>query len=1544
MKEAVKAPPKSAVTEKKPFFSNSGLLTVSPAREHFFRPPSIQTKLKTGKPGDKYEQEAEQMAQVAVDNNKHSSVSVPGQGSPERKDDTLARQPENELALMEENELALDTENSPAAIHDIGESIVAIARSKIGKVRARQPEGSGGGKPFRYGHKDLKEIFDLAAPGVWSDDVILYVGDGLPSWCGIFATYCIKKAGIDIGNWQMGKGVSAYGRLKVTSSPVKGDIGYMDANQHHCIVDRIDGDTVHSIDGNMSGEIMEVARPMKSFRGFFTALHNPVNLQSKSSGEGNEIISTNFENRLNNEKGKGATLNGSVKEDMENTFGADFSQVRIHTGETSAGMNRDIQAKAFTHGNDIHFSKGRYDPGSTEGKSLLAHELTHTIQQGASVRKKEENSVNDPEEAGNQIQLQPEQSSTKDAVKDLTDTVNVKSGLFMPPASQKSEIDNRKGAGKEVKIHAGGLAGMGSIKVRKDKGDTYSSISNGIMPLNIPLLNPASPVLSVRIKNNIVTGYATLSKAGSNKDLPLWIRKNAKTLGWAGIDLENIMNKFSNNFSDGVFNLGLKDVGVKVGGFVTGKLSFGIENLKEPYISINADIKVPGIADSSLEINNAKGKLEGNGEIQVDFKSFSGVVTAKYNPDGTIDIKGVVSYSGDRLSGSLTLMVTDKKTADNFARDIVGKGKPEEASLPAEITSPGISAVPRGMAGMGELNFSLTEWFTGKVQVIVDGSGRVTVIGKIAPPKEIILFQQKDYIKELLKAEARASYGIPVVGNVFVFANVSLSAVSKLGPAKIYDIEVTGTYSTDPDIAKSISLAGSLNISAYAGLRLRGEGGAGLQIVKHDLKVGAGVNADAGVKGYVDARPVIGYRDPGEFFFKGHMEIAAQPFLGLGGDLFVEVDSPWWSPLPDKKWIWPIGSLEYPLPGEFGIGADMEYVLGSGKVPEIKFSDASFDSSKFMSDLIEDKVPKKSGAGKDEKKGKFTDKGEQAKKKEEPVVEQPKPVKELPVKDKGKKKSAGDDKTEKDNLGKLGEGMQEIESSLKGKKSGHDKVTGVTNQVKKKHGFKKITITAGDSDWIITAVVGNPHTATIKVGRDTTESVPEAKDQDAETTKKEEKNILSKTSKLKSGLINRPLEKDFSIQKVKGLSNDVKEKLLLIDRKSNWKFLIEEIVDDKDTVAKMANESKQKKLTSLQEKLQELIHQLARLVNELVKQRHTSVTKPLKSWGAKLSKTASDKPESDLDFSFSFNEKSGVGVLTRISRAEHYLTEKQGPKYESKWRISLFADSKRLTSPEDYLKEMQPEEIEKLSIRVEHLANTLILARRYHIARDAANQNEHTVAAANEILKTATNSGIKESTLKSLADILKDNNKRTSARNKYLRIADKLEKDKSNLSKGDKSPEAKKQIIKLTSQVQSVQMLANLFTTDAFISPATSKQNMDKKDPALHSLANVMADWLAMFEHAYREDPAKALVHYEPWKYISRILENLMKYELTDLEKEYYGEIMNQAKKIHKEERNFYRKGDKTVEDHRFSELFISDMNGLIAKIRKAGMESPIKK
>ena len=83
------------------------------------------------------------------------------------------------------------------------------------------------------------------------------------------------------------------------------------------------------------------------------------------------------ESRLNRSKGGGSPLPDAVRTFMEPRFGMDFSQVRVHTGSDAIQMNRDVGAKAFTHGADIYYGAD----SSPDNLELTAHELTHVVQQ-----------------------------------------------------------------------------------------------------------------------------------------------------------------------------------------------------------------------------------------------------------------------------------------------------------------------------------------------------------------------------------------------------------------------------------------------------------------------------------------------------------------------------------------------------------------------------------------------------------------------------------------------------------------------------------------------------------------------------------------------------------------------------------------------------------------------------------------------------------------------------------------------------------------------------------------------------------------------------------------------------------------------------------------------------------------------------------------------------------------------------------------------------------------------------------------------------------
>jgi hypothetical protein len=110
-------------------------------------------------------------------------------------------------------------------------------------------------------------------------------------------------------------------------------------------------------------------------------------LSRKASSSGLNVVNKPIESHIRNLKGSGESLPDSDRKYFEPRFDADFSNVKIHKDEKSAETAKAMHAKAYTMGNDIVFNKGEYNPETNEGKKLIAHELTHVIQQANGLQK-----------------------------------------------------------------------------------------------------------------------------------------------------------------------------------------------------------------------------------------------------------------------------------------------------------------------------------------------------------------------------------------------------------------------------------------------------------------------------------------------------------------------------------------------------------------------------------------------------------------------------------------------------------------------------------------------------------------------------------------------------------------------------------------------------------------------------------------------------------------------------------------------------------------------------------------------------------------------------------------------------------------------------------------------------------------------------------------------------------------------------------------------------------------------------------------------------
>jgi hypothetical protein len=106
-----------------------------------------------------------------------------------------------------------------------------------------------------------------------------------------------------------------------------------------------------------------------------------LELARQAGGEAE--VGPEVEQAIQNARGCGQALDSKVRTEMGSAFGVDFSAVRVHTDAQADTLNRAVNARAFTTGKDIFFRQGEYSPGSSSGRELIAHELTHVVQQNS---------------------------------------------------------------------------------------------------------------------------------------------------------------------------------------------------------------------------------------------------------------------------------------------------------------------------------------------------------------------------------------------------------------------------------------------------------------------------------------------------------------------------------------------------------------------------------------------------------------------------------------------------------------------------------------------------------------------------------------------------------------------------------------------------------------------------------------------------------------------------------------------------------------------------------------------------------------------------------------------------------------------------------------------------------------------------------------------------------------------------------------------------------------------------------------------------------
>ncbi|WP_373527545.1 DUF4157 domain-containing protein [Nostoc sp.] len=273
--------------------------------------------------------------------------------------------------------------------------------------------------------------------------------------------------------------------VQPSNKPLTHDISRMSLRLQTRLTVNQPGDIYEQEADRVAGQVMQrMSQPGNRQSIQREALPESEELQMKSLANsitpvvqrqgGGVAATSNLETSIQQARGTGQPLADDIRQPMEQSFGTDFSGVKIHTDNRSDQLNQSVQARAFTTGQDIFFRQGEYAPESHGGKELLAHELTHVVQQnGGAVQRK--------------ILSNPETKENKIQAKALDSRQSLATELRENP-QKKTEQDNQ-GQSQQIDSQAKTEAGEFKGQVTTKKGaiaDTPPGDGNGASAGNPP--------------------------------------------------------------------------------------------------------------------------------------------------------------------------------------------------------------------------------------------------------------------------------------------------------------------------------------------------------------------------------------------------------------------------------------------------------------------------------------------------------------------------------------------------------------------------------------------------------------------------------------------------------------------------------------------------------------------------------------------------------------------------------------------------------------------------------------------------------------------------------------------------------------------------------------------------------------------------------------------------------------------------------------------------------------------------------------------------
>jgi Domain of unknown function (DUF4157) len=702
--------------------------------------------------------------------------------------------------------------------------------------------------------------------------------------------------------------------------------------------------------------------------------------------------------------GSGSPLSDTVRESVEPILGADLSRVRVHNEPASHDAAAYLQARAFTHGSDIWLGANQ----SQEDISLLAHEATHVVQQTTDQAAGKPNTIQRQGWAHVQHPNQPVYPKPPDPYPSglqcdqralaamHTETVELKGTPDFNPSYWLAEgLSCAYPEPVWVRVRFGNLA-SGAIRVRmlpppatistpgtKVRGPYETTDPEAFIPLTHPAFPSSgvlatSPKLFINIHNSEVTGnvgfFTGFAKIAYSL-LPSWQRVFTleRLLGWPG--LTDVQPKsVVNELHHGVLRFALQDFtfglqsSIALGGTVIhsdegyqGTGNFAVLDEGHSF-SADALIQARGIGESRMPLLHVANRIIGTRSFSLDLKptdafggAFSGSLEGTYS-DGVLTIQGTAQYRSRRVNGSMTVIVAPRAQAwEHVIRQ-----------LPGSANSPGISAsaaTARGhvVVGWGTINFALNDWLNGSVSVIVDPDGYITSHGILRPKREFMFLTDKE------RYSAAKQIGKPLTGSVTILpvagffdlgghVDGKLFAEGRVGPGRVYDLEVEGTFSTRPGSVFQARASGRINVSAWGRLSAVISGGLHFSVAGDVVRLGS---VDVEGKGAVTARVYVELQpiferiddptqpDTANYRISATLTAAGAADLALSGSIIIRVVGKQVGSVNLGRYQWNLGSL--------GMSAGISHVLGSHAPIELALKSADFDDAKFSS-LVENLI------------------------------------------------------------------------------------------------------------------------------------------------------------------------------------------------------------------------------------------------------------------------------------------------------------------------------------------------------------------------------------------------------------------------------------------------------------------------------------------------------------------------------------------------------------------------------------------------------------